>query len=64
MTDFDKEVRELLNAAMQQPGVVEAVRIIEQQQSALRMNDQAQQLMAPVWAHAVTSSSETVDQIS
>lgn len=49
MDDFDKQVAELLQLAMQQPGVAEIVQMYEVQQPALDAHAQAQNAVAPRW---------------
>ena len=54
MDDMQKQVTELLEKAMEQPGVAEVVQLYESQRKAIDAYAQASQANAPHWI--VTSS--------
>lgn len=57
MDDMQKQVMELLEIAMKQPGVAEVVQLYESQKVAIEAYDQACQVAAPRWI--VTSSTSS-----
>jgi hypothetical protein len=57
MDDMQKQVMELLEQAMKQPGVADVVRLYESQKGAIAAYDQACQASAPRWI--VTSSTSS-----
>ncbi|MFZ2541418.1 MAG: hypothetical protein WAW75_06540 [Gallionella sp.] len=54
MDDMQKQVTELLEKAMKQPGVAEVVQLYESQRNAMNAYTQARQANEPHWI--VTSS--------
>ena len=56
MTDFEKQVDEMLRLAMEQPGVGDAMRAHEILQPAMGAFDEAQRAIAPRWIVSTTSS--------
>lgn len=59
MEDLQAQVNELLEKAMQQPGVAEVTQLYETQRAAMDAHAQAQQAMAPRWVvFSSTSSSQ------
>ena len=57
MSKFEKQVNDLLQRAMQQPGVAEAMRVYQSQQPALKAYAQAQSAIAPRWVVSSSTSS-------
>lgn len=57
MTDFEKEVNELLEQAMKQPGVAEVVELYASQQPAIQAHERAQEALAPRWVISSSTSS-------
>lgn len=57
MSKFEKRVNELLQRAMEQPGVAEAMRVYQSQQPALKAYTQAQSAIAPRWIVSSSTSS-------
>ena len=57
MADFDKQVKDLLSQAMQQPGVAEIVEAFDNHQAALDAHSQAQAAVSTRWIIFSSSSS-------
>jgi hypothetical protein len=56
MSEFEKQVNTLLRAAMEQPGVAEAMRVYEYHQPAMQAFEQAQTLAQPQMTFSTSSS--------
>ena len=61
MEDMQKQVAELLENAMKQPGVAEMMQLCESQKTAIESYSQASQAAAPRWI--VTSTSSTTQGV-
>lgn len=59
MSKFEKQVNDLLQRAMEQPGVAEAMRVYQSQQPALKAYSEAQSAIAPRWVVSSSTSSVT-----
>lgn len=56
MSNFDKQVSDLLRQAMEQPGVAEAMRVYQSQQPAIDAFAAAQNAVSPRWVVSTSSS--------
>lgn len=56
MSEFDKQVNELLRQAMEQPGVAETLRVYQTQQPAMDAFAAAQSAISPRWVVSASSS--------
>lgn len=57
MSDFDKQVNDLLTQAMRQPGVAEIVQAFDGQRAAIEAHNLAQAAVSPRWVVFSSSSS-------
>lgn len=60
MEDIQKEVQELLDRAMQQPGVADILALHEDQKEALEAHSRALQAVAPRWVVMSSTSSAKI----
>lgn len=58
--DFERQVAELLKAAMKQPGVADAMKIYELSAEAREAQKFAQQALEPRWIVSTSTSSGTI----
>ena len=57
MSDFEKQVKALLDQAMQQPGVADIMEAYETPNIAMDAIDRAQEAIAPRWVVSTSASS-------
>ena len=61
MEDIQKQVAELLEQAMKQPGVTEIMQLCEKQKMAMDAHANASQAIAPRWI--VSSSTSAIQEL-
>jgi hypothetical protein len=62
LSNFDKQVNDLLRQAMERPGVAEAMKVFQAQQPALGAYARAQSAVSPRWI--ISTSNSTAKQQS